>query len=160
MADRNSNLAYDIARYEASAERANARSNIRSRSSNKTGTSEFFASIPAILIIAAAGILLCFCISSKAEVAAVHATIIDAEADVADLEQENRRMITELEQKSSQKTVEDYAENVLGMQKLDKSQVEYISLESGNVVEINETESNVFTDIKHFIDSIGEYINQ
>jgi len=67
-------------------------------------------------------------------------------------------MLTRIEQKSSQKVVEDYAENVLGMQKLDNAQVEYISLESGNKVEIPEQNENVLKKIKNAFDSFVEYL--
>ena len=156
MADRNSNLAVDLARYEARAERANAHRNIRSKAVTAK-PSETPAATAAVLLLVAIGILLSACIASKANIAAVHAAIIKQEAEVASLEQENRRMLTELEQKSSQKAVEDYAENVLGMQKLEKSQVEYVSLESGNVVEISEKETNFFTELLHKLDELAEY---
>ena len=64
--------------------------------------------ILAVILIAAAGALLSLCISSKADIAAVHAAIVNEEAQVLALEQENTRMKTELEQKSSQKAVESY----------------------------------------------------
>ena len=98
------------------------------------------------------------CITSKADIAAVHAAIVEQEAVVQSLQQENVSMATRLEQKSSQKVVEDYAENVLGMQKLDNAQVEYVSLESGNKVEISEESDNIFTKIKNCFNSFVEYL--
>ena len=67
-------------------------------------------------------------------------------------------MMTRLEQKSSQKVVEDYAENVLGMQKLDNAQVEYVSIESGNKAEISDSNDNIFTKIKNGFNSFLEYL--
>ncbi|UKI15658.1 MAG: hypothetical protein L6V87_07915 [Ruminococcus sp.] len=67
-------------------------------------------------------------------------------------------MMTRLEQKSSQKVVEDYAENVLGMQKLDNAQVEYVSIESGNKAEISDSSDNIFTKIKNGFNSFLEYL--
>lgn len=156
MANRNSNLAYDLSQYEEYAERANARKNIQSAKARKPVSS---VSVPAaVLLIAAMGILLSMCITSKADIAAVHAAIVEQEAVVQSLQQENVSMATRLEQKSSQKVVEDYAENVLGMQKLDNAQVEYVSLESGNKVEISEESDNVFTKIKNGFNSFVEYL--
>lgn len=156
MANRNSNLAYDLSQYEEYAERASVRKNIKSEKAKRNAAS---ASAPAtVLLIAAAGILLSFCITSKADIAAVHAAIVDEEAVVQSLKQENVSMITRLEQKSSQKVVEDYAENILGMQKLDNAQVEYVSLESGNKAEISEESDDIFTKIKNGFNSFVEYL--
>ncbi len=155
MADRNSNAAYDLSGYEAYEERHNARREI------KTTRAPRQASVSAtgpVLALTAAGFLLVMCISSKADIAAVHAQVVAEEAVVEALEQENTRMKTELESKSSMKAVESYAENILGMQKLDKSQVEYISLESGNKAEISEEGSNIFTEIKKAFDNFVEYL--
>ncbi len=156
MADRNSNLAYDLSRYEARDERAKSREHIKPKTAPKP--SEAPAAAMAVMLIIAAGALLSMCISSKADIAAVHAAIVAQEAEVASLQQENNTMKMALEQKSSQKAVETYAEEILGMQKLDNSQVEYVSLESGNMVEISEKNDNVFTRIKLAFDNFVEYL--
>ncbi|MDY3791439.1 MAG: hypothetical protein SOZ56_03050 [Oscillospiraceae bacterium] len=158
MADRNSNLAYDLSRYENYEERASQRrQDIKSRST-AVKPKPVIAAPMLVLLIIMAGAMLSFCITSKANIAAVHAAIVDEEATVRALEQENVSMVTRLEQKSSQKVVEDYAENVLGMQKLDNAQVEYISLESGNKVEIPEQDTSVLRKIKNAFDSFVEYL--
>ena len=158
MADRNSNLAYDLSRYENYEERASRRrqNNISSTAAPKP--KPVIAAPMLVLLIIMAGAMLSFCITSKANIAAVHAAIVSEEATVRALEQENVSMITRLEQKSSKKVVEDYAENVLGMQKLDNAQVEYISLESGNKVEIPQQDTSILRKIKNAFDSFVEYL--
>ena len=157
MADRNSNLAYDLSRYENYEERASRRQeNISSRSAAKPRPA--FATPSLVLLIIAAGVMLTFCVASKANIAAIHAAVVQEETNVNVLRQENVSMATRLEQKSSQKVVEDYAENVLGMQKLDNAQVEYISLESGNKVEIPEQKTGMIEKIKSTFDSLVEYL--
>ena len=49
---------------------------------------------------------------------------------------ENVRLQTELESKISAKNVEEYAENVLGMKKIDPSQIKYIEIQTDDVVSI------------------------
>ena len=56
----------------------------------------------------------------------------------------------------SQKTVEEYAVNVLGMQKLERSQTEYITIDSGNVVEVSKKNESVFAKIKYELDRLKE----
>lgn len=159
MADRNSNLAYDLSRYENYEERASQRQqNIKSRSAAAAKPKPVIATPMLVLLIVLAGAMLSFFITSKANIAAVHAAIVDEESTVRALEQENVSMATRLEQKSSQKVVEDYAENVLGMQKLDNAQVEYVSLESGNKVEIPDKDTGIIKKIKTAFDSFVEYL--
>ena len=74
------------------------------------------------------------------------------------LESENVRMQTAIESKSALKAVEDYAVDVLGMQKLDKSQIEYLSIENGNVIDIPEENENFFVKIKHSFEDFLEYL--
>lgn len=72
-------------------------------------------------------------------------------------EAENVRLQSELESQMSAKNVEDYAENVLGMRKIDSSQIEYIKIRTGDVVTIPEKKQNIFTRIKTFFDECVEY---
>ena len=74
------------------------------------------------------------------------------------LESENVRMQSELEEKTALKSVESYAENVLGMQKLDKSQIEYVSISNGNIVDIPENNDNIFVRLKNSFDDFVEYL--
>lgn len=72
-------------------------------------------------------------------------------------EAENARLQSELESAMSAKNVEDYAENVLGMRKIDSSQIEYIKIRTGDVVTIPEKKESVLTRIKNFFDECVEY---
>ena len=58
----------------------------------------------------------------------------------------------------SLKNVEDYAENVLGLEKLDKSQIEYIQIQTNDIVEIPEEEENIFIKIKNTFKDFMEYM--
>jgi cell division protein ftsL len=72
-------------------------------------------------------------------------------------EAENVRLQAELESQLSAKNVEDYAENVLGMQRIDSSQIKYIKIQTGDVVNIPEQEEGLMAKIKGFFDSCVEY---
>ncbi len=78
------------------------------------------------------------------------------EYDVA--QNENARMQSELESKMAIKNVEEYAEQVLGLQKLDQSQIEYIQIQTNDVVEIPEEEKNLFVRIRDKFMSFVEYL--
>ncbi|MCM1577534.1 MAG: septum formation initiator family protein [Ruminococcus sp.] len=159
MAQRSTNLAYDISRYEKY-ERIEAVKKAAPVIKGERAARPSLTPITAVsmAMIIGIGLMLTLFVTSKADIAAVHADIIAATAEVQALQQENNRMKTELEQKSSQKAVETYAEEILGMQKLEKSQMEYVSLESGNMVEISEKPETVAAKVKSFFDKVLEYL--
>lgn len=72
-------------------------------------------------------------------------------------EAENVRLQSELESKMSAKNVEDYAENVLGMKKMDSSQIKYIKTQTDDVVNIPEQEKGFFAKVKGFFEDCVEY---
>ena len=72
-------------------------------------------------------------------------------------EAENVRLQSELESKMSAKNVEDYAENVLGMQKIDSSQIKYIEIQTDDVVNIPQQDEGILAKIKDFFDRCVEY---
>ena len=74
------------------------------------------------------------------------------------LQSEKVRMQSEIEEKMALKNVEDYAENVLGLKKLDKSQIEYIKIQSEDVVQIPVEEQSFFSKLKDALHNIVEYI--
>jgi len=78
--------------------------------------------------------------------------------EYTDLQSENVRMQTELAGRTSNKNVQEYAENVLGMHALNPSQVEYIQIQTDDVVEIPEEDQNLFVRIKNAFDSFTAYM--
>jgi len=72
-------------------------------------------------------------------------------------ESENVRLQSELESKMTAKNIEDYAENVLGMQKIHSSQIEYIKIQTDDVVNIPQQEESIVTKIKKFFENCVEY---
>ncbi len=154
-----SNLAYDFSRYsdtntaeKISKQRKEEISIHRAKAASAGSIMKFF------LIAAAAVLLLSLAVEGKVETTAIHNEIAKQKEYVDMLQSENVRMQTEIESKSAFKAVEDYAENVLGMQKLEKSQIEYINLESGNVVEIPKENDNLFLQIKYAFLNFVEYL--
>ena len=73
------------------------------------------------------------------------------------VEAENVRLQSELESRMSAKNVEEYAENELGMKKIDSSQIKYIRIQTDDVVSIPQQDKGLVSKIKGFIDSCVEY---
>ncbi len=80
---------------------------------------------------------------------------LNEELDLA--QAENVRLQSELDSKLSAKNVEDYAENVLGMRKIDSSQIKYIEIQTDDVVKIPQQDDSFAAKIKKFFDSCVEY---
>ena len=147
------NLAYDLTKYEdVSVEKA-PKIRIRRQRAENTG------SVPKLIVtVAAAGLLMGAVIYGKVENAAIHAEITAQTKYVQVLDSENVRMQTEIEEKTALKSVESYAEDILGMQKLDKSQIEYVSVSNGSVVDIPENDDNIFVKIKNGVSDFLDYL--
>ncbi len=147
------NLAYDLTKYEDVAPEKAPKIKIRRIKAANVG------SAPKMLVTAvAAGVLLGGVIYSKVENAAVYAQVTAQTQNVEMLQSENVRMQSEIEEKTALESVESYAENILGMQKLDKSQIEYVSISNGSEVDIPESEDNIFVKIKNAFSDFLEYI--
>lgn len=151
------NAAYDLSKYENAAPKLTdgEKSKIVVRKAKPKPT----ASAPKILITAFMAVLvLSLVVYPKVQQATVMSDINKLNDKVMILESENVRMQTAIESKSALKAVEDYAIDVLGMQKLDKSQIEYLSIENGNVIDIPEENENFFVKLKHSFEDFLEYI--
>lgn len=150
----NSNLAYDFSRYEYAEEQAEQEKKIRVR---KRYMQEGNA---AKIFLAAAALcaLLCFVIYGNVETNSLYNQIAATKSEIDAIASDNVRMQSEIEGKTSLKTVEYYAENVLGMQKLDSSQKEYIEIENGSAVEIPDASQNIFVKIKNKFYEVVEYL--
>lgn len=147
------NLAYDLTKYEDVAPEKAPKIRVRRQRAENVG------SAPKLIVTTvAAGLLLGAVIYGKVENAAIHTDITNQNKYVNMLASENVRMKTELEEKTALKSVESYAEEILGMQKLDKSQIEYVSVPNGSIIDIPENEDNVFVKIKNSFSDFVEYL--
>lgn len=164
MADR-SNLAYDISVYEPKAKHASPQqqnSEQRRKISMEKNPiplarkeSAFKFAIKAFMILA----ILCAVLYGKVESNALFGEIRQLESELKNLQSENINLAAEYEARTSLKNVEDYAENVLGLKKLDKAQKEYIDLPADTVIEVVETENkNIFIIIRNKINELREYL--
>ena len=97
-------------------------------------------------------------ISSYMQLNEVYSSISDANSELSNLRSENVRMQTELEGKASIRNIKDYAENHLGLQKLDQSQIQYIEIQKEDTVEIDGEEQNIFVRLKHKCEDILAYL--
>lgn len=115
-----------------------------------------------IKVLFCMAVVLCMAFSvmySRAELNELSAQVNRTAKEYEELQSENVRLTTELEQRISLKNVEEYAATELGLEKLDPAQVEYITLTEGNQIEVKEeSDSSVWGSIKNFFVDMMEYI--
>lgn len=103
-------------------------------------------------------ILFSVVINSYVQLNEVYSDISTANSDLNILRSENVRMQTELEGKASISNIKDYAEQRLGLQPLNKSQIQYLQIQTQDSVVIEEGEQNIFVKIKHKFEDIVAYL--
>lgn len=71
---------------------------------------------------------------------------------------ENVRMRSDLEGQMTLKNIEEYAEDVLGLQKLDNSQIKYVETQTDDIIEIPDEDKSLYTKIIDKFNGFVEYI--
>ncbi len=165
MAYRDDNLAYDLSVYEPKSNvvpkvQPKAEPKAKPRIEIRRNTIALPQNLFTIFLTAAVVFAVMFALLyGKVETNRLFGEITTLESQLSELESDNASLAAEYESKTSLKSVEEYAQNVLGLEKLDKSQIEYVEVEGDTVIEVVETESsNIFVIIKNWIDDLFEYL--
>ena len=110
-----------------------------------------------IFIVAAA--FLAAIMYGKVELSSLYSQQAQMQEELAQLENENKSLESELAQKTGLTKVEAYAEDELGLQKLNKSQIEYIKVEKKAVSEpVEQKDESLVTRIGNWFDDFLEYL--
>lgn len=115
-----------------------------------------------IIKIAVGGILslllFSMVINSYVQLNEVYSQISAAQTTLSDLQSENVRMRTELEGQASIRNIKEYAEERLGLIKLERSQIQYIQIQTEDQVTVEEPEQNIFVRIKRKFNDLIAYL--
>lgn len=165
MAYRDDNLAYDLSVYEPKSNvvpktQPKAEPKAKPRIEIRRNTIALPQNLFTIFLTAAVIFAVMFALLyGKVETNRLFGEITTLESQLSELESDNASLAAEYESKTSLKSIEEYAQNVLGLEKLDKSQIEYVEVEGDTVIEVVETESsNIFVIIKNWFDDLFEYL--
>lgn len=140
------------------AEEFEAEAVARERNISVKNTDQKGAAVKVFLIAVSVLFLFCCFIYAKVEVNEVYNEIALTKKEIDLLKSENVRMQSEIEAKMSMKNIEDYAENVLGLEKLEKSQIVYMQVQSDSVIEVAEEEESFFVTLRDELNDMLEYI--
>ena len=103
--------------------------------------------------------LLAAALFGRVEISELYTQRAELETKLERIQAENVSLESEFTQKTGMTKVEEYAEDKLGLHKLDKSQIEYVEVESPEKAKvINSDDTNVFVKIKRWFNSALEYI--
>ncbi|MDR0986672.1 MAG: hypothetical protein LBL98_03110 [Ruminococcus sp.] len=149
---------YDFGRFESTKDSEDETRKARIRRKT-TDPAKRGSIVKALIQAVLAVMLLSLPLLSEAQDTELSRQITLQEAKLDELRSENVRLAADMESKSAIKAVQTYAEEVLGMGKLDKSQIEYVSTEGGSEVVIPEYEKGFFTNLYNgfleFVEFIG-----
>lgn len=104
------------------------------------------------------GVLIGTVIYGRVQTNEVYTKIAESQAVYEDLTARNVSMKSEMESKLTVKKIEEYAENELGLRPLNRSQIEYIQLQTEDEITITEPESNFFVTVNDYLVGIWEYL--
>ena len=124
-----------------------------------TRTKRTISVFKAFAIAAAAFLIFGSMIYGRVQLTSMYAEQTELENELARLQNENAGLESELAKKTGLTKVEDYAENKLGLRKLDKSQIEYVEVPKPKVAEATAPkDDNIFVTLKRKFNELLEYI--
>lgn len=94
-----------------------------------------------VVTLALAGVVITslgMMVAGRVRITEMDAEISAQQEQLSNLQSEHVRLTSELAAKTSAQSVEDYATGTLGMQKIDPGQIEYITVQAGDEVEVGE----------------------
>lgn len=111
-----------------------------------------------ILIGVVAVALLGMVIYGRVQTNELYTEISALKTQYEDIEARNVSMRSEMEGKMTVKNIEEYAADVLKLRPLDKSQIQYIQIQTEDEVTVTEPESNWIVGLKDFFSDIWNFL--
>ncbi|MBP1572233.1 MAG: cell division protein FtsL [Oscillospiraceae bacterium] len=156
MARLNNNLAYDFDEREelevAQEPRIKHYTNPKRKASART-------MIELLTLVAFMSAILFSIVFNQIEVSKLTREQSELSTQLTQLKNECTNLEAQLASKTGITAVEDYAENTLGLTKLDKAQVEFVEIDIPTVSEVIETEEEgFFASVKGWVEGVKEYL--
>lgn len=134
------NVAYDLSFYEMEQERQIARKakkeNVLIKAQTKFSLGRKIANI---ISVAALLTLIIAVVATNAAITTASTEIADVQEEIVLLQSEKSYLDFTLESRMTLDQIESYAENQLGMVKMDASQKKYVELENENKIVVNQS---------------------
>lgn len=164
LPERNSNLAYDLSHFEVDPEKEREREQDRQRRErelklNKPSVSKSGSRF--LILLGAAAVFTGFWMVNvqNTKVNDMARQVNAQKAALLDAQEENAVLQNKLDRKVNIGYIEQYAQNELGMQKITNSQINYLSVNTENLIEITPEDSgNLFTAAAERFKELLEYM--
>lgn len=124
----------------------------------KLGSRHRASTIRAIFLGVCAFMLVGVVIYGRMQTNEIYSEIAKAQTEYDDAVAKNVSMRSEMEGKMTVKNVAEYAENVLGLKQIGRSQIQYIQIQTEDEVTIPEPETNLFVRIHEHLTRVWEFI--
>lgn len=133
------NVAYDLSMYESLLEpKPHKEEKVQQQPKTvKFKNKKAFGTVLRTLSLAIIGSLIIGIVYTNSQITEITTDISSVQSEITELESEKAYLEFTLESRMSLNEIEDYAVNVLGMVKMDSTQVEYVEIESENKVEFS-----------------------
>ncbi|MBO6302385.1 MAG: hypothetical protein J6N15_08120 [Ruminiclostridium sp.] len=162
----NDNLAYDLSIFETDEdfEKKKAERQKKREEKAKIGITQKKSigrngSIMAALALVSFVALIAFgLLWSKVQISDYTSMISETKNDIELAERENVRLKAELDSMYTIDNVENIASQELGLQKTQSSQITYITLNTEEMTEVAQEESNIFVSIQNWFNSVLDYL--
>lgn len=116
-------------------------------------------SVPKTVIFALAALsMFWLVIDSYVSLNSMYSKVSKAQSQLTELKSENVRLESKLQSQVSVRNVEEYAENILGMERLDSSQIKYVQIQDKDVVTLPASKENFFVSLKIRFGEFIEYL--
>ncbi|MCR4780474.1 MAG: hypothetical protein K5876_05190 [Ruminiclostridium sp.] len=166
MYDNNSNLAYDLSLFDTDEDyeqRRKQREKQRAeREKIKISQKKSIGRNGSVVAVIAASV---FCLAvafsvlySKLQISEYTAMISETKNEIEQTERENIRLRSELDSMYTLDNVEQVATQELGLQKTQSSQITYITMNTEEMTEVAEENSNIFVSIQNWFYDILDYL--
>ena len=155
-----SSEAYDLSRFDSGkparrAQEKPAQPAIKMHKVSVAKTGNWFKTV---FFVAFAALLAFAIINSKAILSEISTEISEQSSLLEEAKSENASLQAKLDNMVTLSKVDEIAVGELGLQKTTKNQVHYISIYDRTMVQAAESDGNVFTALKNWLDGTMEYL--
>ena len=166
MYNDNSNLAYDLSLFETDEdlerkkrERQKQREEqAKIKITEKKSIGRNGSVLAAIAVVGVAVFFAASILSSKVKISDLTTMISETKNEIELAERENVRLNSELDSMYTLDNVESIASQELGLQKTQSSQITFITLNTEDMTEVAESDSNIFVSIQKWFNGILDYL--
>ena len=163
MYNDNSNLAYDLSLFDVDEELERKKAKKREekaaiKMTDKKAVSRNGNVFAALVAVSCAAIVAFSILYSKVQLSDYTSMISETKTQLEQAERENLRLNAELDSMVTLDNVEQIASEELGLQKTENSQISFVSLNTEEMTEVAEEDSNTFISIRNWFNEILEYL--